>query len=70
MAAGRVSQVVVLSYTVMIIWEFVWADSALVVLGKWLSYKGGCLNRFDCNSISGEEYCGSFFRSHNYSQNI
>ena len=37
-----------LSYTVTIVWEFPWAYSALVVLGKWLSYRGGCLNRFDC----------------------
>ena len=31
-----------------IVWEFAWADSALVVLNKWLSHRGGCLNRFDC----------------------
>ena len=37
-----------LPYTVTIVWEFVWADSALVVLDKWLPYGGGCLNRFDC----------------------
>ena len=36
------------SYTVMILWEFAWADSALVVLDEWPSYRGGCLNRFDC----------------------
>ena len=36
------------SYTVMIVWEFAWADSALVVLDEWLSYRDGLLNRFDC----------------------
>ena len=28
-----------LSYTVMIVWEFAWADSALVILDEWLSFK-------------------------------
>ena len=37
-----------LSYTVTIVWEFAWVDSALVVLGEWLSYRGGQLNRLDC----------------------
>ena len=37
-----------LSYIVTIIWEFTWAYSVLVVLGKWSSYRGGRLNRFDC----------------------
>ena len=36
------------SYTVTIVWELVWADSALVVLGKQLSYKGGLISRFHC----------------------
>ena len=36
------------SYTVTIVWEFAWADSALVVLDEWSSYRGGRLNRFDC----------------------
>ena len=35
------------SYAVMIVWEFAWADSALVNLGEWSSYRGGRLNRFD-----------------------
>ena len=39
-----------LSYTVTIVWDFAWADSALVVLGKCSSYRGDCLNRFDCTS--------------------
>ena len=38
------------SYTVMTIWRFAWEDSALIVLGEWLSYRGGHLNRFDCRS--------------------
>ena len=36
------------SYTVTIVWEFALADSALVVLDKWSSYRGGHLNRFGC----------------------
>ena len=35
------------SYTVMIVWEFAWADSALVVLDEWSPYRGDHLNRFD-----------------------
>ena len=37
-----------LPYTVVIVWEFAWADLALVVLDEWSFYRGGCLNRFDC----------------------
>ena len=37
-----------LPYTVTTVWEFAWADLALVVLGKCLSYRSGHLNRFDC----------------------
>ena len=39
------------SYTVTIVWEFAWADSGLVVFDEWLSYRGGCLNRFDCSDF-------------------
>ena len=35
-----------LSYTVTIVWEFSWADSELVVLVEWSSYRGGRLNMF------------------------
>ena len=53
--AGHIRQVVALdrqsSYTVTAVWEFAWADSALVVLDKWSSYRGGCLNKFDCISL-------------------
>ena len=43
------------SYTVIIVWELAWVDSALVTLDVWLSYRGGRLNRFDCNiKISGK----------------
>ena len=45
--AGCVRQVV--SYAVTIIWELARADSALVILGEWLSYKGGRITRFDCS---------------------
>ena len=37
------------SYTVTIVWEFAWADSALVVVDEWSSYRGGCLSRFNCD---------------------
>ena len=32
--------------------EFALADSALVVLEKWSSYRGGRLNMFNCNAVS------------------
>ena len=35
-----------LSYIVMIVWEFAWADPAQVVLDEWLCCRGGRLNRF------------------------
>ena len=31
----------------MLVWELAWADSALVAVGKWLSYRGGGISRFD-----------------------
>ena len=43
------------SYTVVIVWEFAWGDVVLVVLDKWSSYKGGRLNRFDCNILWAEQ---------------
>ena len=39
-------------YTVTTVWELAWADSALVVLGEWSSYKGGRISRFDCSKIT------------------
>ena len=39
------------SYTGTVVWEFAWADSALVVLDEWLFYRGGCLNSFDSGSL-------------------
>ena len=30
------------------LWELAWADSELVVVGEWSSYRGGCISRFDC----------------------
>ena len=39
------------SYTVTVVWELAWADSALVVLDEWSSYGGGRLSRFDCRYI-------------------
>ena len=47
MVTGCNRQVVV--FTLTIVWKFAWVDLALVVLDKWLSYRGGHLNRFDCN---------------------
>ena len=40
------------SFTVTIAWEFALADPALVDLDDWSSYRGGCLNRFDCSCVS------------------
>ena len=37
-----------LSYTVTIIWPLAWADSGLVILDEWSSYRGGRLSKFDC----------------------
>ena len=37
------------SYTVTIVWELAWVDSAMVILDKWLTYRGGRISRFDCN---------------------
>ena len=34
------------SYTVTILWKFAWRTQ------DWLSYRGGCLDRFDCNALS------------------
>ena len=51
MVAGCVKQLS--SYTVTIVLELAWANSALVVLVKWLSYRGGRLSRFDCNISEG-----------------
>ena len=49
MVASRIRQVVVALYiyTVMLVWELAWADSALVAVGKCLSYRGGGISRFD-----------------------
>ena len=40
-----------LSYTVTTVAKFARVDSALVVLDEWSYYRGGRLNRFDCNSF-------------------
>ena len=40
-----------LSYTVMFVWELAQADSALVILDEWLSYRGGRFSRFDCTFL-------------------
>ena len=39
------------SCTVTIVWELAFADSTLIVLDKWLSYRGGHISRFDCNFL-------------------
>ena len=36
------------SYTVTIVWKFAWADTVLVTLDEWSSYRNGHLKRFDC----------------------
>ena len=43
------------SYKVTIVRQFAWADSTLVVLDEWLSYRGGHLNRFGSNTLKGLE---------------
>ena len=40
-----------LSYTVTVVWEIAWVDSALIALDEWSSYRGGRLNRFDCTKL-------------------
>ena len=49
MVAGRVRQVVV--FTVMIVEEFAWADSALVGLDEWSPYGVGRLSRFESTGL-------------------
>ena len=44
-----------LSYTVMIVWELAWVDSALVVLDEWSSYWSGRISRFDCIALCDSE---------------
>ena len=39
-------------YTVTIVREFAWVDSALIILDEPLPYRGGRLNVFDCNALS------------------
>ena len=41
-----------LSCTVTIVCELAWADSALVLLDDWSSYRGGYISRFDCTISS------------------
>ena len=58
------------SYTVMIVWELAWVDSALVILDQWSFYRGGRLNRFDCIKISlftHYNYNNILMREHKYS---
>ena len=38
-----------LFYAVTIALELARVDSALVVLDEWLSYRGGCISKFDCS---------------------
>ena len=51
-----------LSYTVTTVWELAWAYSALVVLDELSSYRGGCLNRFDCIKLSNYQEFASVSR--------
>ena len=52
MVAGRVRQVAILYSNDCK--GIAWADSALVVLDDWSSYRGGRLNMFDCIFSYGE----------------
>ena len=38
------------SHTVIVVWEFALADSALAVFDEWSYYRGGCFGRFDRNN--------------------
>ena len=49
-----------LSYTVAIVWELAWQDSALVVLDKKSFYRDGHLNRFDCMFTENNLTCSTF----------
>ena len=50
------------SDTIKTVWEFTWVDSALVVLVKWSSYRGGRLYGLDCNRIVDHlKKCGLFY---------
>ena len=49
------------SYAVTTEWKFARADSALVVLDKWSSYKGDHLNRFYCMFSCSMYYCDSSY---------
>ena len=40
-----------MSYKAKVVWDFAWVDSVLVILDKSFFYKGGSLNRFDCNGF-------------------
>ena len=55
-----------LFYAVRVIWELAWADSALVILDKWSSYRGGCLSRFNCVYIINIRY----FQGRNFHKNM
>ena len=55
-----------LFYAVRGIWELAWADSALVILDKWSSYRGGCLSRFNCVYIINIRY----FQGRNFHKNM
>ena len=48
--------------TVTILWKFSWANSALVFLDETSSYRGGRLNRFDCNFRSGDDIFKTQFK--------
>ena len=58
--AHRVRQLVVLCSNDCT--EFAWVDPALVVLDDWSSYRGGCLNMFDCSNKLVYTSCLTSFR--------
>ena len=56
------------SYTVTIVMELCRVDSAMVVLDKWLSYRGCHISRFDCiPKITSANICKIVYNIINYS---
>ena len=50
------------------VWEFTRANSALFILGGWLLYRSGRLNRFDCTSKKGLMKIFNVFQVFEYAQ--
>ena len=49
------------SYSVTDVWKLGSADPALVLLDEWLSYRGGCISRFDIYNLCNKMRCVPIF---------